>query len=94
MDIRVDLDSFGFGLLKKPAAGSFLLPKILEPEVPEGCVKMLVLACEIAGEFCDSVGWLDEKSPPKDLLPAFPKKLDPPDEVDGAAVLAELGPNE
>ena len=55
---------------------------------------MLVLACEIAGEFCDSVGWLDENSPPKDLPPAFPKKLDPPDEVDGAAVLAELGPNE
>ena len=55
MDVRVGLDSFGFGLLKKPAAASFLLPKRLESEVPEGCAKLLVLVCENAGRFFDSV---------------------------------------
>ena len=88
------MDSFGFGLLKKPAAASFLLPKILEPEFPEGCVKMLVLVCGNAGGFFDSVAWLDENNPPVGLLPAFPNRLDPPDELDGAAVIAVFGAND
>lgn len=55
MDVRTDLDSFGFGLLKRPAATSFLLPKRLEFVFPEGCEKMLVVFCGNAGRFFDSV---------------------------------------
>ena len=55
MDVIVGLDSFGFGLLKRPGAASFLLPKRLESEGLEGCAKMLVLVCGNVGRFFDSV---------------------------------------
>lgn len=55
---------------------------------------MLVLGCENVGGFFDSIAWLDENSPPVGLPPAFPNRFDPPDELDGAAVIAEFGAND